>query len=470
MANGLAAGGAGQWTMAGSFVADGNGNITGGELDSNSTAGGPVNTTFTGTYSIAANGLGTMTLNTGSSTMTFAFALSSTLSSTKLFYTSTAGQIIEFDDASGQGSRAAGVITQKIGTYFTLGGNFAFGYSGQDVASSGRIAEVGEFAVDANGAVSNGIADSNTAGTLNSLTISGTVAPADTEGRSVAQLTVTSGGQQHMEQYAFYWNLLEDSGLPEAYAVRIDPINGTGQLLGGTLRQQNVVMQGYSNASLTGALTMQAWGTAAGNSPGVGAAGLATLDGAGNVISTDVEQNVGGTVTPYTGSGSYNVASNGRTTISAQGLPAIAYLVDSSQGLGPKMFAISGDATATLAYVQQQQQAGPFSNASLTGYCSAGTLPQLEYGATNSVFQLTSDGNGNLTGVADSSGAGGLQSNVNTAITYSLNLLGKSPLSGSLTGYMYVGGYDELGFPEFVVVTDEANPRVLTISGYGIFH
>ena len=137
------------------------------------------------------------------------------------------------------------------------------------------------------------------------------------------------------------------------------PSTAPGNCSAAHLRQQNIVMQGYSNASLTGALTMQAWGTAAGNSPGVGAAGLATFDGAGNVISTDVEQNVGGTVTPYTGSGSYNVASNGRTTISAQGLPAIAYLVDSSQGLGPKMFAISGDATATLAYVQQQQQSAP---------------------------------------------------------------------------------------------------------------
>lgn len=85
------------------------------------------------------------------------------------------------------------------------------------------------------------------------------------------------------------------------------------------------------------------------------------------------------------------------------------------------------------------------------------------------MFQLTSDGNGNLTGIADSSGLSGLQSDVNTAITYSLNLLGKSPLSGSLTGYLYVGGYDELGFPEFVVVTDETNPRVLTISEYVIF-
>ena len=80
MANGFAAGGTGQWAMAGSFVADGNGNITSGELDSNSTATSPVNATFTGTYSIAANGLGTMTLNTGSSIMTFAFALSSEVS------------------------------------------------------------------------------------------------------------------------------------------------------------------------------------------------------------------------------------------------------------------------------------------------------------------------------------------------------------------------------------------------------
>jgi len=472
IASGFAPGGMGQWAMAGSFVADGNGNITSGEFDSNSTATGPENSTLTGTYSIAPNGLGTMTLNTGSSSMTFAFALSSRGGPTKPRITVTAGQIIEFDDASGQGSRATGVITEKPGSNINVAGNLAFGYSGLDVSSSGRVVEVGEFTVDANGGISNGVGDSNTAGTLNSLTISGNVAPADSAGRSVAQLTVISGGKQHMEQYAFYWNPLYNgfTESPEVYALRIDPIDGSGQLLSGALRTQSLPNQGYNNSSISGILAMRASGTISpGSFPGVAAAGLATCDGAGNVIAVDIEQNVGGTVTSYNGSGTYNVASNGRVTISAQGLASIGYLIDTSQGLGPQMFAIAGDATATLASMQTQQGGAPFSNASLSGYYSAGTLPQLEYGATNSVFQLTADGNGNLTGIVDSSGPNGLQSDVNTAITYSLNPLGKSQLSGSVTGYMYVGSYNEFALPEFVVVTDETNPRLLTILGYGSF-
>ena len=51
--------------MAGSFIADGNGNITSGVLDSNSATGGPQQTvSLTGTYSIQANGVGTMTFVT----------------------------------------------------------------------------------------------------------------------------------------------------------------------------------------------------------------------------------------------------------------------------------------------------------------------------------------------------------------------------------------------------------------------
>src|SRR5271165_4661239 len=86
----------GQWTLAGSFISDGKGNITSGVLDGNSVAGQPFNTTITGTYSIASSGLNTFTIQSESyGPVTFAFVLSS----------SGNGRIIEYDDTTGQGNR-----------------------------------------------------------------------------------------------------------------------------------------------------------------------------------------------------------------------------------------------------------------------------------------------------------------------------------------------------------------------------
>ena len=49
----------------GRFTADGAGNVTNGELDTNGVGGGAVAQTFTGTYSIGADNRGVMTLSNG---------------------------------------------------------------------------------------------------------------------------------------------------------------------------------------------------------------------------------------------------------------------------------------------------------------------------------------------------------------------------------------------------------------------
>ncbi len=343
-----------------------------------------------------------------------------------------------------------------------LSGFYVFGYSGQDVATSGRLAEVGEFGFDPSGAFyKGGIADSNDAGTVNSLTLDGSLAEFDIAGRSLATLTVTVGGVPHVEHYALYVSWFPDNFPPKMYAVSIDPVNSSGHLLSGPVLSQSPSGDA-DNTFLQGILVLQAAGlnVSGGQSSGVAAAGLATFDGTGNITKLDVEQNVGGTFNFYNGAGTYSVSSNGRTTLAAQGLPSIAYVASPNE-----MFAISTDASATLAYFEWQQSSEPFSNASLSGYYSAGSLPPVKANVTNSVLQLTADGNGNLTGVGDNSGPNGLQSNVNFAGTYSLDATGKSPLSGSISGYMYLGGYD-MYMPEFIVVTNENNPRVLTILGY----
>ena len=137
--NGFNSGGA--WTLAGSFIADGNGNITSGIVDTNSVAGTPLTATITGTYSIAANGLNTMTIQGQSwGPITLAFVLDSTGN----------GKVIEYDDTTGQGSRGSGVLRKANSSAFgvgTLAGNWAFGLSGAG-AFGERFVDVGAFTAE----------------------------------------------------------------------------------------------------------------------------------------------------------------------------------------------------------------------------------------------------------------------------------------------------------------------------------
>src|SRR5664280_1974374 len=75
--------------IAGRFTADGTGLITNGLLDSNSASGPPLTSVaFTGTYSITADGLGTMTFNLAQGpTLVFAVAV----------YSSGGGRLIQSD-------------------------------------------------------------------------------------------------------------------------------------------------------------------------------------------------------------------------------------------------------------------------------------------------------------------------------------------------------------------------------------
>ena len=103
--------------MAGSFIADGNGNITSGVLDINRATGGPQQpVTLTGTYSIQANGLGTMTLTPSQgSALVFAVAISNK----GISGTSRNGNLIQRDPAN-PGSYGSGVILVQNSLNFNL--------------------------------------------------------------------------------------------------------------------------------------------------------------------------------------------------------------------------------------------------------------------------------------------------------------------------------------------------------------
>lgn len=177
----------GAWTLAGSFISDGNGHITSGVVDRNSVGGQPFNTTVSGTYWIAANGLNTLTIQGQSfGPVTFTFDLSA----------SGSGRIIEYDDTTGPGSRGAGVLRKADPTAFSLSalnGGWVNGMTGVNSTGQSRQVVAGQMSL-ANGTISNGTADINDGGSYSTITFSGNLPSIDAQtGRGVATIQSTFG-------------------------------------------------------------------------------------------------------------------------------------------------------------------------------------------------------------------------------------------------------------------------------------
>src|SRR6266481_3034162 len=113
----------------GRFTADGAGNVTNGELDTNTVGGGAAAQSFTGTYSIGADKRGVMTMNISGSSAKLAFAMMA----------SGNAQVIEFDAAGGSGTIGSGTIEKADATAFStakITGDYAFGAAGLDNANN----------------------------------------------------------------------------------------------------------------------------------------------------------------------------------------------------------------------------------------------------------------------------------------------------------------------------------------------
>lgn len=235
--------------MTGSIVTDGNGHITGGDLDFNDKGTvTSISGTLSGTYAIdtSFNGIPRLTINitANSTTLTLRCALSAD---------GARGNIIQLDSSL---ALNAGVLLRQDPAALTAAnpaGNYAFGLDsdvGTSAGISGRIVEDGQFILGTGGtSVTGGIADAGQSGNgpvfggLNGpATISAGAATApDSFGRGTLTLTISGNSNQ----YAYYivnghqLNLLEiDSGLALQtlqagtaqlqQAMTSTDINGTG--------------------------------------------------------------------------------------------------------------------------------------------------------------------------------------------------------------------------------------------------
>jgi hypothetical protein len=423
--------------QAGSFTSDGQGNITGGLMDSNSASGVHTKLTFTGTYSLDSTNTGPMTLviaNLG----TFSYQLAVPASGT-----------IRFIQNGGAGGQGTGVIRpvstgSKI-TVSSLAATWAFGSSGADAASS-RFASAGTFVADNTGKWTGGVEDTNDHGSVaNSVAFTGSFVAIDpVTGRGTATLSVTNGATTN---YSFY-----PVSSSELIMLGIDPVSSTAPLALYTVDTSFTPSGGWTNASLsfTGATELQ--GVALANSlpvPDVLLA-FAIFDGKGGLTVT-TDENSGGTLTTNKYTGTYNVETNGRTTLTGFGSSSIVFYL--SSGIA---FTVGGDASV-MAGTIVPQFGSPYTNSSISGSYQGGTIAAVLPTVTVEVDSANPDGNGNYPLTYDTSGPGGPQQGLTLTATYSVDSTGRAPLtvSGTTAGIAYVVNPSKI-----LVLSVDANPKV----------
>jgi YVTN family beta-propeller protein len=435
--------------FAGSFTANGNGTINNGVVDSNSSAG----LTFGGTYSIGADNRGTMSLTiSGAGSATFALAVGDIQAGV-----ATKARFIRFDGPGEFGNTGSGIILQQDPTAFTLGsikGNYAFGESGELTTNGNPESGVGFVTADGNGNFTTGLIDTDTGGTLlSSAALSGTYATTNSSasnGRFTA--SVTEAGVSG----TFVDNIYVISASQVVYIS----VNTTADsVLSGSAQLQVPPAGGFGVGSLSGNSVFSVQGLQSGASSSVHIGDI-SADGDGD-FTASFDSNESGTSSTGTASGTYTVASNGRsvltfTTVSGGGSiqPAIVYLDGVNQG-----FVGFTDGSADGGIIEPGGSG--FTNASLNGNYFLGTSGPTE----NQVHDLSGvgsfDGISAFNATTDESDPGGVLSADNLlSTTYSVASNGRFTFTsqgGTLVGYIASGCKAE------IISDNSANPGIIPL-------
>jgi hypothetical protein len=369
--------------VAGSFQADGAGHITAGTQDINSIVSGIVtNTPVTGTYTVRADGRGSITLNsaaTGTSTLDFVLVANGH------------ALVIRFD-ANATGS---GTIDQQTTSAFSnaaLAGSFAFSLAGVDQVNA-PLGVAGNFTSDATGNITTGIDDSNdNSNIIVGDLLTGSI-PVAATGRGVATFNTIRG----VLVFAFY--------VIDSTHLKLVETDATFALGGDAFRQTGP----FSNASFSGpfAFTVAGVDQLSGGVPFAGG-GVLTSNGAGVINTGTSDFNDAGTVLTSVGlTGSYVMAANGRGTLalntaSAGNLTFVIY--PTSAGV----LALETDVQLLTNGSFLQQQTTAFSNATFSGgYGLNFTASPSAGGEIDAIAQLTASGT-SVSGIIDSNNSGSI--------------------------------------------------------------
>src|SRR5713101_5849484 len=358
--NGFDSGGA--VVIAGSFTADGSGNITGGLEDISRVSGVSTSVSFTGTYTVGAgaNNLGSMTLTSTNPavTATFVFALGGFDMgvATKGRFQGT------FERAGADG---VGQLEKQDPAGFSaaaVSGSYVLGFEGVN-DTGGRFVVAGRFDANGVGALTNGQVDANSAGTLiNKASMTGAYTVA-ASGRGTAALAIT--GVINPVNVSFYV-----VSRKKLFAMQTDTRSATViGVLSGTIKEQSGGP--FLVSSLSGNAVVALQGVS-----GTGTSvlvGQATANGAGSLSGVTDQNDAGVIVLNQTLSATYTVDADGlgRGTLTITGDPKVKTIYFEKPN---KVFIMDTNTGAQFG-VAEAQAAGPFSNASVSGNYFFGDLP-----------------------------------------------------------------------------------------------
>ncbi len=346
-------------SRTGSFTADGQGHITGGVEDVN--AAGTVNNAISitgGSYTISADGRGTLSLSFGSNTLQFGITLTSTSTGD--------GLLIDETFTTNQASTGSGNFFKQNTASFAapvpdIAGPYVFDFSGLDGNQTFPCpcpeSFVGEFTAS-NGGISSGLFDDNDNGAFVNGTVTGTFAQDPLHsatlsgaGRGVALIA----GQN----FVFY--------IVDSTRVRFLSTNG-GMLSGDAVAQANVP------ASLSGGFVFVVAGSS-GNG-GLTRVGRFTVNGS-TVTNVLVDTNNAGAFTQTTGATNTSIAldsTTGRGTVTFLGnglstpFSFVFYLSSATQGVIQETTQSAQGVAAAVADGSIAAQSGsPFTSSNVTG-------------------------------------------------------------------------------------------------------
>ncbi len=430
--------------MAGSFVADGNGNLTSGELDYNGGSGEgvpPVPQTMTtgSVYNVTGNGLGVMTIVTNQAIYQFAIVIRNDGS----------GKLIQSDPANKQAYGSGAIKVRTISSVCPAfqGVNVAVGLFGFDTTLN-RYAAAGQFQFNSTTCADiTGVMDFDDngspvggCGSQPCLTFSGAFNGGDTLGRSYLQIgnwkPTDPCGTKGICTYASY---VVSSN--EVVVMATDAILQPATLtLWSVLRQLNSGI-GFDNTALTGIAvqelnafdTNNAVDVTTGLFTGQGIALHTCQSGNYDPATFSFDENQGGKCNggatcgqPQSSQGTYCVdKTTGRVALTGfsgafGGSPPVFYLAGGPNG----GFVIGTDPAVTSGYLEPQT-GSPFSTSSISGIYPGGTINPVTMNVTNGVSVLLADGGGNINGTGNTSGPGGPQPQ-NVTYTYTVDNTGRA--------------------------------------------
>jgi hypothetical protein len=441
-------------TIIGSLIADGAGKLTGtvDEIDFNAQpAPTPLRFTVSGSYSVGSNGRGSLFLAANTATGVEVTEFGLTLG-TIVAGVATEARLVELDSAFPSSSAgftdvAVGTLQKQDATAFStsaINGDFSFGFSAD---SAVVFTLVGRFHADGAGNLTAGSMDTNELNGSTPLLLAnapfiGTYA-VDATGRGSAVLTIPSVGTVSTvfcvvssSELVFLGGAIPDNGWQSGFTLY------NGVFSGPSLKQTAAP---FSNVSLSGSSVFRLTGLNTVSGPEF-VAGLIVADGAGHLTGV-LDQNIAGAVSLNNAiTGTYAVAANGRGTLAVSGGESLVLYM-----IGPdKAFLLRSAPGDPQSGLLQAQSPGPFSNASLSGSFTAGTLTDIElYDPTREgaaeAGKIALDGAGNATGTVDISAfnslgpQGFMEQDAPFQATYSISTNGRGTMTvTSLEGGSYV--------------------------------